>query len=114
MDLDIKESGNICTLKLKGRFVSGEPVSQFEAAFQSTLASGHIFLILDLEDVSFLDSSGIGSIVNSLRMSTKLGGNTKLVKPASLVSKTLNMVGILGLFSVFESVADAVAACQGS
>ncbi|MGA3160332.1 MAG: STAS domain-containing protein [Terracidiphilus sp.] len=114
MDLDIKESGNICTLKLKGRFVSGEPVSQFEAAFQSTLANGHIFLILDLEDVPFLDSSGIGSIVNSLRMSIKLGGNAKLVKPAPFVSKTLKMVGILELFSVFDSVADAVTACQGS
>jgi hypothetical protein len=46
VDLDIRESGNICTLKLKGRLVSGESVNQFETAFQSALASGHIFLVL--------------------------------------------------------------------
>jgi anti-anti-sigma factor len=114
MDLDVKESGNICTLKLKGRFVSGEPVEQFETAFQSGLASGHIFLILDLQDVPYLDSSGIGSIVNSLRLSTKQGGKTMLVNPAPFVSKTLKMVGVLGLFGVFDTEAEAVAACEGS
>jgi anti-sigma B factor antagonist len=114
VDLDIRQSGNICTLKLKGRFVSGEPVSQFEAAFQSALASGHIYLVLDLEAVPFMDSSGIGSVVNSLRMSTKLGGKTVLVNPGNFVAKTLKMVGILGLFGVFESEADAVAACEGA
>jgi anti-anti-sigma factor len=113
VDLDIRQSGNICTLKLKGRLVSGEPVNQFEAAFQSALASGHVFLILDLEALPFLDSSGIGSIVNSLRMSSKVGGSAKLVNPSSFVSKTFKMVGILGLFGVYETEADAVAACGG-
>ena len=114
MDLDIRQSGNICTLKLKGRLVSGEPVNQFENAFQAALASGHIFLILDLEALPYIDSSGIGSVVNALRMSTKLGGNVKLVNPAAFVSKTFKMVGILSLFGVHESEADAVAACGGS
>ncbi len=114
MDLDVKQNGNICTLKLKGRLVSGEAVSQFENAFQSALASGHVFLILDLEALPYIDSSGIGSIVNALRLSTKLGGSTKLLNPASFVSKTFKMVGILSLFSVYQSEADAVAACGGS
>jgi anti-anti-sigma factor len=111
VDLDIKESGNICTLKLKGRLVSGEPVNQFEAAFQSALASGHIFLILDLEALPYMDSSGMGSVVNSLKMSTKLGGKTILVNPTSFVSKTLKMVGLLALFGVFNTEAEAIAAC---
>lgn len=91
--------------------MSGEPVNQFETAFQSALASGHIFLILDLEAMPFIDSSGIGSVVNSLRMSTKAGGKTILVNPTSFVSKTLKMVGLLGLFGVFETEADAMTAC---
>jgi anti-anti-sigma factor len=114
VDLDIRESGNICTLKLKGRFVSGEPVAQFENAFQSALASGHIFLILDLEGAPFMDSSGIGSVVNALRLSSKLGGSAKLVKPSNFVAKTFKMCGILGLFSVYETEAEAVASCEGA
>ena len=114
MDLDVKENGIFCTLKLKGRLVCGEPVSQFEAAFHGTLSSGHIFLILNLEALPYLDSSGIGSLVNALRISSKAGGSAKLVKPTDFVSKMLKMVGVLNLFEVFENEDDALAACAGS
>jgi anti-anti-sigma regulatory factor len=43
-------------------------------------------------------------------MSTKLGGNVKLVNPSPFVSKTFKMVGILTLFGVYQSEEDAVAA----
>jgi anti-sigma B factor antagonist len=114
VDLDIRESGNICTIKLKGRLVSGEPVSQFENAFQSALATGHIYLVLDLEALPYLDSSGIGSIVNALRTATKSGGTVKLVNPTPFISKTFKMVGILSLFGVYASEAEAVAALGGA
>ncbi len=114
MDLDIKENGTLCTLKVKGRLVSGEAVNQFEGAFLNALSSGHIHLILDLEAVTFLDSSGIGSVVNALRTSSKVGGSAKLVNPSSFASKMLKMVGVLELFQIFGSEADAAAACTGS
>jgi len=111
VDLDIRESANICVLKLKGRLISGEAVSQFEKAFQQALASGHLFLVLDLEALPYVDSSGIGSVVNALRQANKLGGTVKLVNPPSFVAKTFKMVGILSLFGVYESEAEAVASC---
>jgi anti-sigma B factor antagonist len=114
VDLDIKENGNVCTLKLKGKLLCGEPVGQFEGAFHNALSSGHIFLILDLEAVPFVDSSGIGSLVNALRTSAKAGGGVKLVKPADFVHKMLKMVGVYDLFEVFDSEEDAAAACAGS
>lgn len=113
MDLDIQQNGNICTLKLKGRLVSGEAVAQFENAFQTALASGSIFLILDLEALPYIDSSGVGSVVNALRQSAKVGGNARLVNPSSFVLKTFKMVGILGLFGVYPTVAEALASYSG-
>jgi anti-sigma B factor antagonist len=111
VDLDIKESGAVCVLKLKGRLISGEAVAQFENAFQKTLASGHLFLVLDLEALPYIDSSGIGSLVNALRQANKIGGTVKLVNPAPFVAKTLKMVGILSLFGVYQSEDEAVASC---
>jgi anti-sigma B factor antagonist len=113
VDLDITQSGNICTLKVKGQLKSGEPVLQFDSAVQSALSSGHIFLILDLEAMPYLDSSGIGAIVDALRQATKLGGDVKLVNPSSFASKTFKMVGILNLFSVHPNQAEAAVACAG-
>jgi anti-anti-sigma factor len=111
VDLDIKETGAVCILKLKGRLTSGEAVHQFENAFQQTIAGGHILLIIDLEALPYIDSSGIGSLVNALRQTNKVGGTVKLVNPAPFVAKTLKMVGILSLFEVYGSEAHALASC---
>jgi anti-sigma B factor antagonist len=108
VDLDIRETGIVCVLKVKGRLTSGEPVSLFENAFQRSLASGHSSLVLDLEAISFIDSSGIGSVVNALRQANKAGGTVKLVNPSSFVAKTFKMVGILPLFSIHASEQEAL------
>ena len=113
MDLDITQEGKICTLKVKGHLKSGDPVIQFDTAVQSALSSGHIFLILDLEAMPYLDSSGIGAIVDALRNAKKVGGDVKLVNPSTFASKTFKMVRILNLFSVHTSQADAALACVG-
>jgi anti-sigma B factor antagonist len=110
MDLDIRQSGHVCTLKVKGPLKGGEAVNQFDSAVQSALASGHPYLVLDLEAMPVIDSSGIGAVVNALKQSKKLGGDTKLVNPSPFAEKTFRMVGILNLFGVYSSEAEAVAA----
>ena len=114
MDLDIKQEGKICTLKVKGQLKSGDPVLQFDAAVQSAFSSGHIFLILDLEAMPYLDSSAIGAIVDALRNARKLGGDVKLLNPSTFATKTFKMVGILNLFGVYTSQAEAAAACDSA
>jgi len=110
VDLDIKQSGNTCLLKLKGAF-KNESVRAFDAALDSALSTGHIYLVLDLEDMPKIDSSGIGAIVNALRRSRQVGGDVKLVNPSDFAIKTFKLVGIWNLFGVFPSEAEAVAAC---
>jgi len=110
VDLDIRQSGNTCTLKLKGAFKSVS-VRDFDAAVESAIASGHLYLILDLESMPVIDSSGIGAVVNALRRTKQFGGDTKLVNPSPFAAKTFKMVGILSLFRVFPSEAEAIASC---
>ena len=110
MDLDIKQSGNTCTLRIKGQLKSSN-VPEFDAALESALTNDCIYLVLDLEQMPFIDSSGIGAIVNALRRTRQIGGDTKLVNPSSFATKTFKMVGILSLFGVFATEQEAIAAC---
>jgi anti-sigma B factor antagonist len=110
VDLDIKQSGNVCTLKLKGPFKSVS-VRDFDSAVESAISSGHIYLVLDMEAMPVIDSSGIGAVVNALRRSKQFGGDTKLVNPSPFAAKTFKMVGILSLFGVYTSAEEAAAAC---
>ena len=113
VDIDIRQSGDTCVLRLKGRFIA-ERVREFDAALDSAIANGCIYLILDLAEMPFIDSSGIGAVVNALRCTRQIGGDTKLVNPSGFASKTFKMVGILSLFGVFSSEEEAIAACHAA
>jgi anti-sigma B factor antagonist len=110
VDLDIRQTGTICYLKLKGPLKYGEGVRQLDQAVESALATGHIHLLLDLSAMPYIDSSGIGAIVDALRQAKKLGGDAKLVSPSPFAEKTFKMVGILTLFKVYDSEAAAMEA----
>jgi anti-sigma B factor antagonist len=110
VDLDIKQTGNTCSLRIKGQLKSSS-VPDFDAALESALSNGCIYLILDLEQMPFIDSSGIGAVVNALRRTRQFGGDTKLVNPSSFATKTFKMVGILSLFGVFPTEQEAIDAC---
>jgi anti-anti-sigma factor len=112
VDLDIKETGNVCVLKVKGALKYGEPVTQFDQAVAATLNSGHVYLVLDLSSMPVIDSCGIGAIVNALRNSKELGGDAKLVSPSPFALKTFKMMGILPLFQMFSDETEAIAAAN--
>lgn len=109
--LDVLQSGKTCTLRVKGGLRLGESVDRFDAAVQEALQSEHPFLILNLEAMPVIDSSGIGAVVNALVQAKKFGGDAKLVNPSPFAAKAFKMVHIHTLFRTFASEAEAIAAC---
>jgi anti-anti-sigma factor len=97
---------------VKGPLKYGDSLDQFEAAVQAALDSEHNFLILNLEAMPVIDSSGIGAVVNALQKAKKQGGDAKLVNPSPFATKTFKMVHIYNLFSVFATEVEALAACS--
>lgn len=110
MDLDIKQTGSVCVLKVKGAMKYGDSVTQFNDAVAVALESGHVQLVLDLSTMPVIDSCGIGAVVDALRQAKKYGGDAKLVDPSPFALKTFKMVGILPLFQVYPNEAEAIAA----
>ncbi len=111
MDLDVLQNGKTCTLRVKGHLKGPDAIDQFDAAVQAAFDTEHVCLILNLEAMPIIDSSGIGAIVNALVQSKKLGCDVKLVNPSPFALKTFKMVHILNLFGLFDTEAEAIAAC---
>ena len=109
MDLDIRQSGTICSLKLKGPLKYGEGVKQLDEAVEGALSSGHIHLLLDLSAMPYIDSSGIGLLVKILTSAKQKGGSVKLLNPSKFTVQTLKMICLLDLFEVFDDQERAVA-----
>lgn len=112
MDIDIRSQGEVKVIKLRGRLSLGETVDRLRGTIQDLLGSGNKQLVLDLEELNTVDSSGIGLLTRCLTNAKQQGGSLKLVNPSKFVVQTLKLVGILNLFEVFPDAAAAVASYQ--
>ena len=112
MEIETKTHDEIKVVKLKGRLAMGPPLDRFNATMSELLGQGHNRIVLDLEEVPTIDSSGIGTLVRHLTAAKQAGGAIRLLKPSKFTMQTLKMVGLLNLFSTFEELQQAVASFQ--
>jgi len=112
LDIETKTVDGVKLLKLKGRLSMGPPLDRFNAAMTELLSQGQNRIVLDLEEVPTIDSSGIGMLVRHLTTAKQGGGAIRLLKPSKFTVQTLKMVGLLNLFTTFDELPQAVASFQ--
>jgi anti-sigma B factor antagonist len=112
VDIETKTVDGVKLVKLKGRLAMGPPLDRFNAALNELLSQGQNRIVLDLEEVPTIDSSGIGMLVRHLTAAKQSGGAIRLLNPSKFTVQTLKMVGLLNLFTTFDDSKDAVASFQ--
>jgi anti-sigma B factor antagonist len=105
MNLEIhkREKEGIIILDLKGRLVVGEPTVRLREKFAELTAQGARKVTLNLEDVEYIDSTGLGSMVICYTTLQKAGGTLKLLK---LNKRNIELLILTKLSTVFEVFAD--------
>ena len=109
MSLEIRDSlrEGIYILSLKGRLTVGESNSIREK-INELIAAGHVNVILDLSDVDYVDSTGLGTMVICFTSLKKHGGALKLVNPNKRNVELLLLTKLHTIFQVFTDVQEAV------
>jgi anti-sigma B factor antagonist len=104
MSLEIKasEREGVAILALKGRIIAGE-VSPVRDKISELLAAGKTRIVLDLGEVDYVDSTGLGTLVISYTQVQKAGGALKL---ARLNRRNVELLALTRLHTVFEVFAD--------
>ena len=108
MDIEVRSQGQVKIIKLRGRLSLGEPCDRLRATIEDLIASGDTRLVLDLEELATMDSSGIGLVTRFLTSAKQQGGSLKLVNPSKFVLQTLKLVGLVNLFEIFTDSQAAV------
>jgi anti-sigma B factor antagonist len=90
----------------------GQPLDRFNSTMSELLRQSHNKIVLDVEEVPTIDSSGIGLLVRYLTAAKQSGGNIHLFKPSRFTVQTLKMVGVLNLFAIYEELSQAVTSFQ--
>ena len=112
MDIDVRSQGPVKVIKLRGRLSLGETVDRLRATVEDLMTTGDTRLVMDLEELTTVDSSGIGLLTRCMTSAKKQGGALKLVNPSKFVMQTLKLVGLLSLFEIFPDAQAAAASFQ--
>jgi anti-sigma B factor antagonist len=103
-----KESGAVTILALSGRITLGEESNQLRSHIKEMLAGGAKRLVLDLGDVSYIDSAGLGTLVAGFTSSQSQGATMKLANLTKRFREQLNITKLVTVFDVYDSVEAAV------
>ena len=109
--LSIKErqAGDVTILDLSGKITIGEGSVQLREAVRKLLDEGKKKILLNLGDVSYVDSSGIGELVSSYTTTNNQGGQLKLLNLTKKIQDLLMITKLLTVFQTYDNEQDAVA-----
>jgi len=108
MHLEVRQTDNVVILDLKGKLTAGLGDQLLREAIDELLAERKSQILINLNDVAFLDSAGIGELVAGLRTARSFGAELKLLKVSGRVYSTLDMARLLPTFEIFEDEAEAI------
>lgn len=109
LKLTSRQVGDVTVMDAAGRITLGEGTSTLRDAIRESLNGGNKKVLLNLGEVNYIDSSGIGELVSAFTTVRNQGGNLKLL---SLNKRIQDLLQITKLYTVFECHDDEAAALR--
>ncbi|NWG14185.1 MAG: STAS domain-containing protein [Acidobacteria bacterium] len=109
MKIETRTVGDVYILDCSGKITLGEGTMAIRNTVRDILKSGGRKIILNLADVNYIDSSGIGELVSSFTTVTNQGGKLKLLNLTKKIQELLQITKLLTVFSVYDDERAAVA-----
>ena len=110
MRIDVANEGVVTIVRPVGERLDIEVASDFRAMLLSLIEQGHRRLVVDLTDVSFIDSSGLGALVSALKTLKRsdVGGDVRLARVQAQVVSLLEIIRLNRVFTTYPTVEQAV------
>lgn len=99
MNIKSRTVNDVTIVDVSGKITLGEGTAALRNEVRNLLKDGHKKILLNLGDVSYVDSSGIGELVSAYTTTSNQGGSLKLL---NLTKKLQELLGITKLLTVFE------------
>ena len=108
MQIEQRAVGDVTVLDLKGRVTLGEGDELLKDKVNSLLNQGIKKIVLNLADVPYIDSAGLGEIVRTYTTVSKQGGTLKLLNLTKRITDLLSITKLLTVFETFDNENEAV------
>ena len=108
MNVNVRQAGDVTILDLKGKITIGSGDVALRQAIQEVMNSGATKVLINMADVSTIDSSGIGELVSAYTTATNRGARLKLINLPAKVTDILTITQLITVFDVYDSEAEGV------
>ncbi|MBP1609403.1 MAG: hypothetical protein H6Q04_1638 [Acidobacteria bacterium] len=109
MKIETRTVGGVKVLDCSGKITLGEGTMVVRNTVRDVLQNGGKKIILNLGDVSYIDSSGIGELVSTFTTVINQGGQLKLLNLTKKIHELLQITKLLTVFQVFDNENAAIA-----
>ena len=106
--LNTRQVGDVSVVDVAGRITLGEGSSALRDMMRDLVSKSQKKILLNLGEVSYIDSSGIGELVSGFTTVTNSGGNLKLLGLNKRVKDLLQITKLYTVFDVHEDEAGAI------
>ena len=106
--LNTRQVGDVTVVDVAGRITLGEGSSALRDLLREMVSKGNKHILLNLGEVSYIDSSGIGELVSGFTTVTNSGGQLKLLSLNKRVKDLLQITKLYTVFDVHEDEASAI------
>lgn len=103
-----RQVGGVTVVDLDGRIVLGEESNSFRERVKGLLASNHKNIVLNMANVTYIDSAGLGTLVATFQSARTQGGMLKLCNLGSKFREVLQVTKLMTVFDVYDNEAAAV------
>lgn len=108
MQIEERSAGDVTILELKGKMTLGEGDELLKDKINSLLQQDKKQLLLNLENVPYIDSAGLGEIVRTYTTVSRQGGKLKLLNLTKRIQDLLAITKLLTVFDTYDSEAEAI------
>jgi anti-sigma B factor antagonist len=108
MQIEERVVNDVTILDLKGKITLGEGDEVLKDKINSLVLQNRRRILLNLAEVPYIDSAGLGEVVRTYTTVSRQGGQLKLVNLTKRITDLLSITKLLTVFETFESEADAL------
>ena len=105
----IRHVGNVAIIDLAGRITLNDGAGSIRDAVKSAMEDGHQNILLNMSEVAYIDSAGLGEMSSAFITVSRLGGKLKLLNPQTKVHGMLQVTRLYTIFVTFAEENAAVA-----
>ncbi len=108
----VREAGNVYVVDLSGRITLGEASGLLRETIKDLMSGDKKNILLNLADVSYIDSSGLGELVGGFATVSNRGGKLKLVNVQKRVHELMQVTKLYTVFEIFPDEPSAIRSFQ--